>query len=143
MVWTQGGGTAGCVLANRLSSDPSVSVLLVERGSAHDTWAARVPLFSNPFSPIPAPFDKQSSVADAALGGRTQDLFNGRALGGTSRLNAMLYTRGLAAEYNAWTQAGRQGWSYDELLPLFKKSQRSWVANPGPEAGLNGEYRLT
>lgn len=51
----------------------------------------------------------------------------------------MLYTRGLAAEYNAWSEAGRRGWSYDELLPLFKKSQRSAVENPGPEAGLDGE----
>ena len=129
-VQSGGGGTAGCVLANRLSSEPSVSVLLVERGLAHDTWAARVPLLSNPFSPVPGPFHKQSNLADAALGGRAQDLFNSAALGGTSRVNAMLYTRGLPGEYNAWSEAGRHGWSYDELLPLFKKSQRSLVHPP-------------
>lgn len=115
-------------------------MLLVERGLAHDTWLSHIPLFSTPFPPTPAPNFKQTSIPDILLNGRSQELFNGNSLGGTSRLNTMVYTRGLAGEYNAWSKAGRRGWSYDELLPLFKKSQRSLVANPSPEAGVKGEY---
>ncbi|THH18190.1 hypothetical protein EUX98_g8999 [Antrodiella citrinella] len=138
-----GGGTAGCVLANRLSQDPSVSVLLVERGLVQDTWTAQIPLLSSSFSPLAPRYAKQNNVADAALNGRSQDLFSGNSLGGASRVNAMLYTRGLPAEYNLWGEMGREGWSYEELLPLFKRSQMSLAENPSPDAGVNGEWSVT
>lgn len=114
-------------------------MLLVERGLANDTWLSRVPLLSNPFAPIPGPTLRQKSLADSAIGGRIHELINGSGLGGTSRVNAMLYTRGLAAEYNAWSASGRKGWSYEEVLPFFKKSQHSLLPNPSPEAGVDGE----
>ncbi|TCD64767.1 hypothetical protein EIP91_003658 [Steccherinum ochraceum] len=133
-----GGGTAGCVLANRLSADPSVSVLLVERGRADDTWLSRVPLFSNPFSPWPPAFDTQ--VDDSGSQKEKEKLYTGNALGGTSRINAMLYTRGLAGEYDGWSGAGRKGWRYEELVPLFGRSERCVVKEAGEEAGRTGEW---
>ncbi|KAH8114085.1 alcohol oxidase [Phellopilus nigrolimitatus] len=135
-----GGGTAGCVLANRLSSDPSISVLLVEKGVAENTWVSKVPLFSTDFTSVGERTYRRDSLPQKFVGGRPQELFSGKVLGGTSRINAMLYTRGIAAEFNAWSAAGRKGWSYDEILPLFKKSQRSLSSSAGPESGRNGEW---
>ncbi|KAH8108860.1 alcohol oxidase [Phellopilus nigrolimitatus] len=135
-----GGGTAGCALANRLSSDPSVSVLLVERGLAADTWASRVPLFSTDFASDGSRTYKRDSLPQKFVDGRTQQLYSGKVLGGTSRINSMLYTRGIAAEYNAWSAAGRKGWSYDDVLPLFKKGERNLDNAAGPERGRDGEW---
>ncbi|KAH8114090.1 alcohol oxidase, partial [Phellopilus nigrolimitatus] len=138
-----GGGTTGCVLANRLSSDPTVSVLLIERGVAENTWASHVPLFSTDFDSVGDRTYRRNSLPQKYVGDKTQELLSGNVLGGTSRINSMLYTRGIAAEFNAWSAAGRKGWSYEEVLPLFKKSQRSLVSNAGPESGRNGTCEWT
>ncbi|KAI5123485.1 hypothetical protein M0805_008855 [Coniferiporia weirii] len=135
-----GGGTAGCALANRLSVDPSVSVLLVERGLAANTWTSRVPLFSTDFASDGSRTYKRETLPQKAVGGRKQELFSGKVLGGTSRINSMLYTRGIAAEYNSWGAMGRKGWSFDDVLPLFKATERSLDKGVGPERGRNGEW---
>lgn len=134
-----GGGTAGCALANRLSANPSVSVLLVERGPIADSWASRVPLFSTNFASDLSRTYKRSSTPQEHLGGHTQNLYSGKVLGGTSRINSMLYTRGAAAEYNAWSVSGRRGWSFDDVSHLFKAAERFYDKNVGPERGRNGE----
>lgn len=135
-----GGGTAGCALANRLSADPSVSVLLVERGPVSDSWASRVPLFSTNFASDQSRTYKRTSTPQETLGGRAQELYSGKVLGGTSRINSMLYTRGAAAEFNAWSAAGRKGWSFNEVSPLFKTSECYFDKNVGPERGRNGTF---
>lgn len=117
-----GAGSAGCALAARLSEDPDVTVALVEAGPA-----ARGRLFE-----IPALFSQQLKTAydwdfetepEEHLGGRRAYLPRGRAIGGTSSMNTMLYVRGHRHDYDTWAQLGNKGWSYDEVLPFFKKSE--------------------
>ena len=72
------------------------------------------------------------------MGGRKLEVFSGRVLGGTSRINSMLYTRGCAAEYNAWEKAGRKGWSFNDVLPFFKRSEKCFIEGAGDERGRQG-----
>ncbi|KAI0739507.1 alcohol oxidase [Daedaleopsis nitida] len=130
-----GGGTAGCALANRLSASSSNRVLLVERGPIADTWASRVPLFSSDFASdgtrtltrqmVP---QKELVGKDGVRGTRIVQAYMGAVLGGTSRINQMLYTRGLPAEYDAWVeQAGLKGWGWEEVRELYLRGEKSDV----------------
>ncbi|KAJ7631313.1 GMC oxidoreductase [Mycena polygramma] len=118
-----GGGTAGCVLASRLSEDPNTTVLLVERGPVVDGWMAGVPLLSSNITDQNAPIYQLQSAPLNALDGKTFTLITGKALGGTSKVNALLYTRSVAGEYNAWELSGRKGWGWEHVEPFFKKSE--------------------
>jgi choline dehydrogenase-like flavoprotein len=88
-----GGGTAGCVLAARLSEDPRTTVLLIERGPVVNGWSAGVPLLSSNITDSKAPVYRLQSAPLKELGGKTFTLVSGKALGGTSKVNALLYTR--------------------------------------------------
>ncbi|KAL4070297.1 alcohol oxidase [Scleroderma citrinum] len=132
-----GGGNSGCVLARRLSEDASKTVLLIERGDGNDSWLDRTPLtstyhFSN---------GKHSNVFPSEFEeplGRTLSCVTGMGLGGSTRINGAQYTSGVPAEYNSWKNAGRIGWSYDDLIPFFKKSETRSGAVPRECYGYSG-----
>ncbi|KAJ7276739.1 alcohol oxidase [Mycena rebaudengoi] len=136
-----GGGTAGAVIASRLSEDPSVRVLLVERGGAVDTWASRVPLLSANYSSPGSPAYIFNSAPQANIAGRSLQMVTGKALGGGSRINCLLYTRSAAADFNRWSDSGRKGWSYNELEPIFKKSEGHIGSPVSKSHGSTGPWR--
>ncbi|KAJ7475235.1 GMC oxidoreductase [Mycena galericulata] len=134
-----GGGTAGCVLAARLSEDPKINVLLIERGPVVDGWAAGVPLLSSNFSDQKAPVYKWESAPLAAVHDKTLTMVTGKALGGSSKINGLLYTRSVPGEYNAWESAGRKGWGWEDVKPYFEKSETS--ASPASYRGSTGPWK--
>ena len=137
-----GGGTAGCVLANRLSADPATSVLLLEAGG-RDNWmwihipAGYLYCIGNPRTDW-----CYKTQAEPGLNGRSILYARGKVLGGCSSINAMLYLRGQARDYDEWAAlTGDRGWAWDNVLPLFRKTEDSWR---GADAfhGSGGEWRV-
>src|SRR5262245_36812663 len=120
-----GGGSAGCVLANRLSVDPSVRVLLLEAGGSD----------AHPLFHMPAGFAKMTkgigswgwhTVPQKQLKGRVLRFTQAKVIGGGSSINAQLYTRGVPADYDEWvSEEGASGWSYREVLPYFKRAENN------------------
>ena len=123
-------------------------VLLVERGPVADTWASRVPLFSSDFASDGTRTIKRTTVPqkelvgkDGQRGTRVVEAYTGGVVGGTSRINQMLYTRGLPAEYDEWeSRAGAKGWGWDGVKDLFLKSERADVEVQGVHA-QRGEWQ--
>ncbi|KAF1950323.1 choline dehydrogenase [Byssothecium circinans] len=118
-----GGGTAGCVLASRLSEDPNVSVLLIERGHVKNNLISRMPLLSqNMFwtDMLQVQSTIWSEPIDGAYG-RSNRLWAVNGIGGASRLNAMLWTRGSAGNYTAWSEMGLNDWAWEKVEPYFKR----------------------
>ena len=120
-----GGGSAGCVLANRLSADPAISVCLLEAGKPDNTPLIHVPAGLITLVPHRIRNWAFRTTAQAALNGRRLLQPRGKTLGGSSSINAMVYTRGHASDYDQWASLGNAGWSYKEVLPYFKKSEHN------------------
>ena len=119
-----GAGSAGCVLANRLSADPSVRVLLLEAGGSDRKMNIRIPVgFAKQFK---TDLDwRYVSEPEPTLIGRSIYLPRGRSLGGSSSMNAMVYLRGHRGDFDWWAEHGAPGWSYAEALPYFKRSEHN------------------
>ncbi|MEJ2763771.1 choline dehydrogenase [Photobacterium sp. MCCC 1A19761] len=118
-----GAGSAGCVLANRLSADPSVKVCLLEAGPKDASLMIRVPLGIIGMMHSKKMNWRYYTEPEPHLGGRRLFWPRGRTLGGSSASNAMCYIRGHACDYNQWAALGNEGWGYQDVLPYFKKSQ--------------------
>ncbi len=136
-----GAGTAGCLLANRLSANPTRRVLLLEAGGKDDWIWFHIPVgylfaIGNPRADW-----MFETVAEAGLGGRTLPYPRGKVIGGCSSINAMVYMRGQAADYDGWRQLGLSGWGWDDVLPYFLRHE-DHAAPSGDHHRAGGEWRV-
>ncbi|MBL8478012.1 MAG: GMC family oxidoreductase N-terminal domain-containing protein [Sterolibacteriaceae bacterium] len=137
-----GGGTAGCVLANRLSADPDVTVLLLEAGGKDDWIWIHIPIGYLKCINNPRTDWCYKTEAEPGLNGRSIIYARGKVLGGGSSINGMLYLRGQVRDYDEWARiTGDSRWNWDSVLPIFKKSEDYWG---GADAmhGNQGEWRV-
>jgi choline dehydrogenase len=128
-----GAGSAGCVLANRLTGDPSISVLLLEAGGPDTKQEISIPAaFSKLFK---TPYDWAYFTEEQPhLNKRKLYWPRGKTLGGSSSINAMIYIRGNRRDYDEWHELGNEGWSFSDVLPYFKKAENQ---ERGASAGTN------
>jgi choline dehydrogenase len=117
-----GAGSAGAVLAARLSEDPAVSVAVIEAGPADSADEIHIPAAFGALFKSEWDWDLDTEP-EPQLGGRRAYLPRGRMLGGSSSMNAMIYIRGNRADYDAWAASGAEGWSYDDVLPYFQRAE--------------------
>ena len=136
-----GAGSAGCVLANRLSADADKRVLVLEAGGQDDWMWIHIPAGYTRTIGNPRADWMFKTTPQAALGGREVRFPRGKVIGGSSSINAMLYIRGQAADYDGWRQLGLTGWAWDDVLPYFKKSE-DHIDGPSEFHGAGGELRV-
>jgi choline dehydrogenase len=122
-----GGGSAGCVLAARLSEDARIKVVLLEAGDTDvGRWAMRMPLAWRDTFMDPAVSWGYMTEPEPNADNRVIPAPRGKVLGGSASVNGMMYSRGIAADYDDWARAGLEGWGYADVLPYFRRSEGSW-----------------
>ncbi|RPG48980.1 MAG: choline dehydrogenase [Gammaproteobacteria bacterium TMED1] len=136
-----GGGTSGCVLANRLSVNPDNQVLLIEAGAKDDYFWIDIPVgylftINNPITDW-----CYKTQPDAGLNGRAISYARGKVLGGCSSINAMIYMRGQASDYDHWEKLGNRGWGWKDVLPVFRRSE-NYQHGESEYHGINGEMHV-
>src|SRR5215208_6124091 len=136
-----GAGTAGCIMANRLSADPNKRVLVLEAGG-NDNWI----WFHIPVGYLFAIGNPRAdwmfrTEAEEGLNGRSLNYPRGKVIGGCSAINAMIYMRGQAADYDHWRQLGLSGWGWDDVLPHFKRHEDHFLGESDLHAA-GGEWRI-
>jgi len=136
-----GAGSAGCLLANRLSADPDKRVLLLEAGG-RDNWI----WFHIPVGYLFAIGNPRSdwcfkTEPEPGLNGRSLNYPRGKVIGGSSAINAMIYMRGQSADYDHWRQLGLAGWGWDDVLPFFKRHEDHFLGESAAHA-IGGEWRI-
>ncbi|MEW9305924.1 GMC family oxidoreductase [Labrys neptuniae] len=136
-----GAGSGGCVLANRLSADPKARVLLLEAGGSDRYHWIHIPVGYLYCMGNPRTDWGYRTVAEPGLNGRSLAYPRGRVMGGCSSINGMIYMRGQAADYDQWQQLGNTGWGWDDVLPLFRRSENHH-AGSAPFHGSEGELRV-
>ena len=117
-----GAGSAGSVLANRLSASGEHSVLALEAGRESHPWS-RIPVGFAKLIDNPAANWLYESEPEEASGGRRIPVPRGKLLGGSSSINGMVFVRGQSLDYDTWAQLGNRGWSYQDVLPIFKEME--------------------
>ncbi|MGB5078185.1 MAG: GMC family oxidoreductase N-terminal domain-containing protein [Sphingorhabdus sp.] len=136
-----GGGSAGCVLANRLSEDPSCRVLLIEAGGSGESFFVSMPAGWGKTTSEPGHNWHYNSSAEPNLGGRAMPIPRGKGLGGSSNINGLLYVRGQHEDYDSWSNLGAIGWGWADVAPYFRKGE-SWAGGGNALRGDSGELKV-
>lgn len=137
-----GGGSGACAVAGRLSEDPNLQVTILESGGKGDSWVVNTP--AGVVAMLPTRLNNWAfeTVPQPGLNGRRGYQPRGKMLGGSSGLNAMVYIRGHRQDYDQWAALGNTGWSYDEVLPYFKRSEHN-ETHGGPYHGQGGPLHVS